>query len=97
MPYLKVTSEELQHVGAQLDKAAAELELIHKRAMSHIMGLVGAGWEGAASATFSESMSAWTESAARSAESMSRLAKLLAGAGSAYAQAEEQIRQSMAE
>lgn len=94
--YIKVTAEELQSVSGQLNNAAASIMDENTRAMGQVTGLVGAGWEGAASGQFSTLFQQWKTGADQVHEALSGISQLLNSAGVAYEQTEDQIRQSMA-
>jgi uncharacterized protein YukE len=47
---IKVTAEELEQVSGQLGASAAAINDENSKALGMVNGLVGAGWEGAASA-----------------------------------------------
>lgn len=96
MGYIKVTAEELQSVSGQLNNAAAAILDENTRAMGQVSGLVGAGWEGAASTQFSTLFQQWKTGADQVQEALNGISQLLNNAGVAYASTEDQIRQSMA-
>lgn len=95
MAYIKVTAEELDSVAGQLDTAAQSINDTNTTALNQVNGLVGAGWEGAASAQFNQLFQQWKQGADQVQQALHGISQLLKGAGQAYAQTEEQIRSSM--
>jgi WXG100 family type VII secretion target len=95
MTYIKVTADDLHNVSNQLNTAAQNINDANTSAMSQVNGLVGAGWEGAASAQFEALFTSWKAGSMQVQESLAGISQLLSGAGSAYQQTEEQIRQSL--
>lgn len=95
MGYVKVTPEELLTVSGQLTTAAGNIGTENAHALGLVNGLVGEGWEGAASTQFSVLFDQWNTSAAKLLESLDGISKLLSGAGSAYADTEANIASSM--
>lgn len=95
MGYLKVTAEELNTVSAQLQSSAAQIADENTRALGMVNGLVGQGWEGAASGQFSQLFQQWKTSADQMQEALQGISGLLDKAGTMYAQTEAQIQQSM--
>jgi WXG100 family type VII secretion target len=94
--YLKVTAEELLSVAAQLNSAASTIMDENNRAMGQVNGLVGAGWEGAASQQFNTLFTQWKQGADQVQDALHGISGLLNGAGQAYQQTEDQIKSSMA-
>jgi WXG100 family type VII secretion target len=97
MTYIKVTADELRNVASQLNSAAQSINEANTSAMGQVNGLIGAGWEGAASAQFETLFTTWKQGAVQVQESLAGISQLLSGAGQAYTQTEEQIRQSLAQ
>lgn len=95
MSYLKVTADELNSVASQLHTTSAQIADENARAMSMVNGLVGQGWEGAASGQFATLFQQWKTSADQMQEALQGIGTLLDNAGSLYAQTEQQIQQSM--
>jgi WXG100 family type VII secretion target len=93
--YIKVTAEELDSVAGQLDTAAQAINEQNTTALNRVNGLVGAGWEGAASSQFNTLFTQWKQGADQVQQALAGISQLLKGAGQAYAQTEEQIRSSM--
>lgn len=97
MSYIKVTAEQLHDVAGQLNAAAQQISEVNGGALSRVNGLVGAGWEGAASNQFEALFASWKQGADQVQEALHGISQLLSGAGSTYSQAEDQIRQSMSQ
>lgn len=95
MGYLKVTAEELNTVSRQLEVAAAQIADENGRAMGLVNGLVGQGWEGAASGQFAQLFHQWKQGADQMQQALHGISSLLNNAGTLYAQTEQQIQQSL--
>ncbi len=95
MAYIKVTAEELSSIAGQLKTAAGNIQAENGRAMTQVQGLVGSGWEGAASQQFNDLFTQWKTSADGVQKSLDGIGQLLTRAGQVYTDTEEQIRQSM--
>lgn len=95
MSSIKVTSEQLAAVSGQLDSAAQLINSENSRAMGQVNGLVGAGWEGAASSQFHVLFQEWKKSADGMQQALHGISGLLKQAGQLYQSTEDQIRSSM--
>ena len=95
MSLIKVTAEELAQVSGQLGSSATVINDENSQAMGRVNGLVGAGWEGAASAQFHTLFTQWKNGADQVQQALHGISQLLNKAGVAYSQTEDQIRQSM--
>ena len=95
MGFIKVTAEDLLGVSGQLNAAAGAIDGENARAMGQVNGLVGAGWEGAASAQFDALFAQWKSGADQVHNALTQISGLLGNAASAYAQTEDQIQASM--
>src|SRR3954454_5857620 len=95
MSYIKVTAEELQSISGTLKTAAGNIQAENGRALTQVNGLVGQGWEGAASDQFNQLFTQWKTSADNIQQALDGISSLLANAGGAYQDAEERIKQSM--
>lgn len=95
MTYLKVTAEELQSVAGQLTATAQNVASENSAALSRVNGLVGQGWEGAASAQFDALFTQWKTSADKLIESLNGISMLLGNAATAYSETESSIARSM--
>jgi WXG100 family type VII secretion target len=96
MSYLKVTADELHSVASQLTATAANVAAENTQALGRVNGLVGQGWEGAASGQFEVLFNQWKTSADQLMESLNGISQLLSGAGTAYAETEAGVARSMA-
>ena len=96
MSYLKVTAEELQQVSGQLNATAGSITAENAQALGLVNGLVGHGWEGAASGQFQALFTQWKTSADQLIQSLEGISQLLSGAGAAYAETEASVAKSMA-
>ncbi len=95
MSYIKVTAEELGTIASQLKTAAGNIQAENGRALTQVNGLIGQGWEGAASQQFNTLFTQWKTSADSIQQALDGISTLLSGAGNVYADAEESIKQSM--
>jgi WXG100 family type VII secretion target len=93
--FIKVTAEELQSVSTQLNGAASEIGGQNATALNMVNGLVGQGWEGAASSQFDSLFTTWKTSADNLLRSLEGISQLLSQAGVAYSETEQSIKQSM--
>jgi WXG100 family type VII secretion target len=92
---IKVTSEELQNLSAQIGSGSNSIQDQLARMHSAIAPLVGGEWEGAASARFSGLWDEWNRSAVGLKDALDGISHLLQNAGAQYQQTEDTIRQSM--
>ena len=95
MSLIKVTAEELAQVSGQLGTSATLINDENSKAVGQVNGLVGAGWEGAASTQFHTLFTQWKTGADQVQQALHGISQLLNKAGVAYSQTEDQIRQSM--
>lgn len=95
MALIKVTSEELASTSAQLTAGSQEIDSQLTSMHNLVQSLVDADWQGAASTSFQSLYQEWNTSAANLQQSLEGIASLLASAGTAYADTEQQIQQSM--
>ncbi len=95
MSLIKVTAEELEAVSGQLGASAAAINDENSQAMSRVNGLVGAGWEGAASAQFHTLFTEWKTGADQVQHALHGISQLLNKAGVAYATTEDHIKSAM--
>lgn len=95
MTYLKVTAEELHQVAGQLTATAGNVTAENARALGQVNGLVGQGWEGAASGEFQRLFQQWKTSADQLIESLNGISQLLNSAGTAYSDTEQSVARSM--
>lgn len=95
MGLIKVTAEELEQVSGQLGASAAAINDENSKAMGMVNGLVGAGWEGAASSQFHTLFNEWKTGADQVQNALHGISQLLNKAGVAYAATEDQIKSAM--
>lgn len=95
MSLIKVTAEELEQVSGQLGASAAAINDENSKALGMVNGLVGAGWEGAASSQFHTLFTEWKTGADQVQHALHGISTLLNKAGAAYASTEDQIRSAM--
>jgi WXG100 family type VII secretion target len=92
---IKVTAEELGQVSGQLGASAASINDENSKALGLVNGLVGAGWEGAASAQFHTLFTEWKTGADQVQHALHGISQLLNKAGVAYATTEDHIKSAM--
>lgn len=95
MALIKVTSEDLATVSAQLSSGSEEIDSQLARMRGLVQGLVASDWQGAASSAFDGLYQQWNTSAANLREALDGISRLVANAATAYANTEQQIQQSM--
>jgi WXG100 family type VII secretion target len=96
MGFLQVTAEELNTTSSQLNTIAGQISAENAQALGLVNGLVGQGWQGAASGQFDVLFSNWKSSAQQLLESLEGISTLLSQAGAAYAETEATVTRSMA-
>ena len=85
----------LTSTASQLNSAATNIQTESSNAQSKVQALVGAGWEGAASAQFEHLMQEWNNGAKQIHEALTQISQLLSKASSTYQQTEEAVKNSM--
>ncbi len=95
MALIKVTSEDLATVAAQLSSGSEEIDSQLARMRGLVQSLVSSDWQGAASSSFDSLYQQWNTSAANLREALDGISRLVANAATAYANTEQQIQQSM--
>lgn len=95
MAMLKVTSEELQRLSQSIQTGSDSIQEQLSRMHSEVEPLVAGDWQGAASTRFHSLWDEWNNSAKGLQDSLNGISKLLANAGQAYEQTEQQIKSSM--
>ena len=95
MALIKVTSEDLATVAAQLSSGSEEIDSQLARMRGLVQCLVSSDWQGAASSSFDSLYQQWNTSAANLREALDGISRLVANAATAYANTEQQIQQSM--
>ncbi len=91
MTIIKVTAEDLTSTASQLNTAASQIEAENQRAMGQVQALVGAGWEGAASASFENAFAQWKSGADQIQSALASISAQLTAAASSYESTESQI------
>jgi WXG100 family type VII secretion target len=92
---IKVTSEDLATVAAQLSSGSEEIDSELTTMRGLVQSLVASDWQGAASSAFDSLYQQWNTSAANLREALEGISRLVANAATAYANTEQQIQQSM--
>jgi WXG100 family type VII secretion target len=95
MALIKVTSEDLATVAAQLSSGSEEIDGQLSKMRGLVQSLVASDWQGAASSAFSDLYHQWNTSAANLREALDGISRLVSNAATAYANTEQQIQQSM--
>lgn len=95
MAIIRVTAEELQTISGQLTTTAANISSENQTAMAKVQGLVGSGWEGAASEQFNQLFTQWKQSADQIQQSLDGISRLLGKAGTTYTETEDAIKRSL--
>ena len=88
---IKVTPEQLQALGAQVGRGSGEIEGQLRALSGTVAPLVGGDWGGQASQRFSVLWEEWQSSARGLKHALDGISALLGHAGTAYADAEQQI------
>ncbi len=94
MSFIKVTAEELNQLSSQLSATASSIQGESDGARGQVQGIVGAGWEGAASGQFSALFEQWNQSSAQLIEALTGISQLLGQAGNTYAETEASVARS---
>lgn len=94
MSFIKVTAEELNQLSSQLTSTASSIQGESDGARGQVQGIVGAGWEGAASGQFSALFEQWNQSSAQLIEALTGISQLLGQAGNTYAETEASVARS---
>ena len=94
MTGIKVTPEQLQGLSGNVAKGAGDIDATLGSLRGQIAPLVGGDWAGQASAQFNGLWEQWQQSARGLNEALAGISRLLAQAGTSYAQAEQQIAAS---
>jgi WXG100 family type VII secretion target len=88
---LKVTPEQLHALSGQIAKTAGDVHGMHQALKGQLSPLFGADWVGTASGQFQELYTKFDTNATGLTEALEGIGKLLASAGTSYAEAEAQI------
>jgi WXG100 family type VII secretion target len=95
MSLIKVTSEDLHSLSAQVQTGSASIQDQLARMAGEVRGVVGGDWQGAASSQFDALWEEWQRSAAGLRDALDGIARLLNQAGTQYQSTEDAIRSSM--
>jgi WXG100 family type VII secretion target len=95
LTYIKVTAEQLQQVSGQLNSTASNISSENAAALSLVNGLVGEGWQGAASTQFDALFTQWKTSADQLLQSLQGISTLLSTAATQYADTEASLQHMM--
>lgn len=93
---IKVTPEQLDLLGGATSRTAGEVTSSLGALRAQLAPLQGQDWAGQASTQFQVLWEQWHRGASQVNEALDGIAVLLRQAGSAYAQAEQQIASSFA-
>ena len=91
MSSIRVTSEELQGVSAQLGRGSVEVAQQLGAMESQVRGLVDAEWTGAASDAFRDLWDQWQRGARDLRDALDGIAQMLGQAARAYQDTEDQL------
>ena len=95
MSLIKVTSEELHTLSANVQTGSTSIQDQLGRMQSQVLGVVGGEWQGAASSQFNTLWDEWQRSAAGLKDALDGISRLLNNAGTQYQSTEDAIRSSM--
>ncbi len=95
MSLIKVTSEDLQSLSAQVASGSASIQDQLSRMAGEVTSVVGGDWQGAASSQFNTLWDEWQRSAAGLRDALDGISRLLGSAASQYQTTEDAIRASM--
>jgi WXG100 family type VII secretion target len=91
MSGIKVTPEQLQALAGQVGRGAGDIEAQLRALASTVAPLAGGDWAGHAQQRFTALWDEWQRSAQGLQHALDGIGQLMQQAGSAYAQAEQQI------
>jgi WXG100 family type VII secretion target len=92
---VKVTFEDLQATAQSLSTGAQHINDELAQLKSKVDGLIGNGWEGAASASFDELYKKWQQGAVQVHDALDGISQMLASAAKTYQDTESQLAQQM--
>jgi WXG100 family type VII secretion target len=92
---IKVRSEDLESVSRRLSSGSQAIEQQLSDLRRAVDQLANQGWEGAASSQFHELYGKWSSGAGEVQQALNGISELLSRAAQAYAQTEQQIRDTM--
>jgi WXG100 family type VII secretion target len=94
MPNLTVTPSQLEALGSTVTRVSAEVRGEHQMLRGQLAPLFGAEWSGAAASQFSALYEQFDHHARGMSDALDGVGRLLARAGAAYAEVEQQITAS---
>ena len=94
MPSLKVTPDQLQSMSGSVARTTGEVRAQQQSLKNQLSPLFGAEWSGAAAAQFTSLYEQFDQHATGLSNALDGIGQLLARAGLAYAEVEEQIAAS---
>lgn len=94
MSYLKVTPSQLAALGGTVTRVSTEVRADHQALKGRLAPLFGADWSGAAAARFAALYEQFDQHARGMSDALDGIGQLLASAGAAYADVEQQIAAS---
>lgn len=94
MPGLKVTPSQLAGLGSSVSRVAADVRAQHQSLTGQLSPLFGADWSGTAATQFTALYEQFERSARGMSDALDGIGQLLARAGAAYAQVEQEITAS---
>jgi WXG100 family type VII secretion target len=95
MSTLKVTSEQLQSISAQLAAGKEDVQQQLATMEAKVKGLVDADWTGAASDAFRDLWDKWHTGAAQLRDALEGISGMLGQTARAYQQTEDQLAQQL--
>jgi WXG100 family type VII secretion target len=94
MPGLRVTPGQLEALGGSVARVSADVRGQHQSLRSQMAPLFGADWSGSAAARFTALYEQFDQHARGLSDALDGIGHLLARAGAAYAEVEQQIASS---
>lgn len=94
MAGLRVTPEQLEQLGGTIGRVSADVRSQHEALRAQLTPLFGAEWSGAAAAQFATLYEQFDVHARGMSDALDGIGALLARAGIAYAEVEQQIATS---
>ena len=94
MPGLKVTPSQLAALGTAVTRVSADVRGQHQGLKGQLSPLFGAEWSGTAAAQFATLYEQFDQHARGMSDAFDGIGQLLAHAGAAYAEVEQQIAAS---
>jgi WXG100 family type VII secretion target len=94
MPGLKVTPSQLESLGSSVARVSGEVRSQHQSLRTQLAPLFGAEWSGSAAARFTALYEQFDQHAKGLSDALDGVGQLLARAGAAYAEVEQQIASS---